>query len=108
MSDRLRVGGENVAAAEVEAFLQTHPAVHLAAVVGIPDSRLEEVPAAFIQVRESLSVEADELVQYCQERIASFKVPRVIRFVDSWPMSATKVQKFKLRDTLVSELKLGM
>lgn len=101
--DMLKVGGENVAAAEVEAVLAQHPAVRLAQVVGIPDERLIEVPAAFIEGDPSAAT-AEELMFFVRERIAPFKVPRHVRFVDEWPMSASKIQKFRLRQGLLDEL----
>jgi acyl-CoA synthetase (AMP-forming)/AMP-acid ligase II len=102
--DMLKVGGENVAAAEVEAFLGTHPAVRLAQVVGVPDARLGEVAAAFVELAPGAAATAEELIAYCRGRIASYKVPRHVRFVTAWPMSATKIQKFRLRDELLAEL----
>ena len=104
--DMLKVGGENVAAAEVEAVLDAHEAVELTQVIGIPDTRLEEVPAAYVKLRDS-AVSADELIAFARERIASFKVPRHVRFVEEWPMSASKIQKFKLRQQLMAELGLS-
>jgi fatty-acyl-CoA synthase len=104
--DMLKVGGENVAAAEVEAVLCAHEAVELAQVIGIPDVRLEEVPAAYVKLHAHHSAAADDLVAFVKERIASFKVPRHIRFIDEWPMSASKIQKFKLRQQLMAELGL--
>lgn len=104
--DMLKVGGENVAAAEVEAVLDSHEAVELTQVIGIPDARLEEVPAAYVKLRDS-SVSAEELINFARERIASFKVPRHVRFIDEWPMSASKIQKFKLREQLIAELGLS-
>lgn len=101
--DMLKVGGENVAAAEVEAVLAQHPAVRLAQVVGIPDERLIEIPAAFIEGDRG-AVTPEELMAFVRERIAPFKVPRYVRFVDEWPMSASKIQKFRLRQGLLSEL----
>lgn len=105
--DMLKVGGENVAAAEIEAVLQTHPAVKLAQVVGIPDTRYVEVPAAFIELVNGESVDEAELIAHCKGKLASFKLPRHIRTVDAWPMSTSKIQKFKLRTQLVEELGLG-
>ncbi len=102
--DMLKVGGENVAALEIESYLATHPAVRLAQVVGLPDKRLVEVPAAFVQLEPGQDATADELDAFCRGQIASFKIPRHIRFVDDWPMSATKIQKFKLRADLIHEL----
>ena len=104
--DMLKVGGENVAAAEVEAVLAAHDGVLLAQVIGLPDARLAEVPAAFVQRSAGTDVGEDELICFVKERIASFKVPRHIRFVEDWPMGASKIQKFKLRQQLMQELDL--
>jgi fatty-acyl-CoA synthase len=104
--DMLKVGGENVAAAEIEAHLQRHPAVKLAQVVGIPDAKYVEVPAAFVELQpgERGGRGADRALQ---GEIASFKVPRHVRFVSEWPMSSSKIQKFRLRTQLVGELGLA-
>ena len=104
--DMLKVGGENVAAAEVEAVLASHPTVRLAQVVGLPDERLAEIPAAFVEPSGIGEVDLDELIAYTKARLASFKVPRHIRTIDEWPMSASKIQKFKLRVQLMDELGL--
>ncbi|QEC50510.1 AMP-binding protein [Baekduia soli] len=104
LKDMLKVGGENVAPAELESLLATHPAVKLVRVVGVPDPRLEEVPAAFVELRPGAQATPEELIAFCRERIARFKVPRHVRLVTSWPMSATKIQKGPLRDGLVAEL----
>ncbi len=98
IKDMLKVGGENVAAVEIESFLATHPAVKLAQVVGVPDERLLEVAAAFIETEPDCQVTEDEIIEFCRGKIASFKVPRYVRFVDEWPMSSTKVQKFRLQE----------
>ncbi len=105
--DMLKVGGEYVAAAEIEAMLQGHAAVKLAQVVGIPDPRYVEVPAAFIELAEGASASEAELMDYCRGRLAGFKMPRHIRFVSAWPMSTSKIQKFRLRAQLVEELGTG-
>jgi fatty-acyl-CoA synthase len=100
----LKVGGENVAAADVEGYLVTHPAVEIAQVVGVPDARYLEVPAAFVQLAPGAAATEQELIDYCRGQIATFKVPRYVRFVSEWPMSGTKIQKFKLRESLSAEL----
>jgi fatty-acyl-CoA synthase/long-chain acyl-CoA synthetase len=105
--DMLKVGGENVAAAEIEALLGRHPAVKLAQVVGIPDAKYAEVAAAFVELKPDSAVTEAELIAYCKREVAGFKVPRVVRFVGDWPMSSSKIQKFKLRQALVSELGLA-
>jgi acyl-CoA synthetase (AMP-forming)/AMP-acid ligase II len=102
--DMLKVGGENVAAAEIEGLLGRHPAVKLAQVVGVPDAKYVEVPAAFVELKPDQQASAQELVDFCRKEIAGFKVPRYVRFVTEWPMSSSKIQKFKLRVELLKEL----
>lgn len=103
--DMLKVGGENVAAAEIEGHLGGHPDVLLAQVVSAPDTKYMEVPAAFVQLVEGATVSEQELIDFCRGEIASFKVPRHVRFVTDWPMSATKIQKVKLREQIAAELR---
>jgi fatty-acyl-CoA synthase len=102
--DMLKVGGENVAALEIENLLSTHPAVKMAQVVGVPDARYVEVPAAFIELIDGSEASEQDLIEHCRGTVAGFKVPRYVRFVSEWPMSATKIQKFRLREALVAEL----
>ena len=104
--DQLKVGGENVSALEVESFLSSHPAVKQAQVVGVPDDRFGEVPAAFIELMSEAELTESELIDYCNGRIARFKIPRHVRIVDEWPMSATKIMKNKLRERIAEELAL--
>jgi len=106
IKDMLKVGGENVAAVEIETCLQQHDAVKLAQVVGVPDKRLQEVPAAFVEFNKGQSVTEDELIEFCKGKISNFKVPRYVRAVTQWPQSSTKIQKFKLQDQIVAELGL--
>ena len=73
-------------------------------VVGVPDNKLVEVAAAFIQLEAGNNCTEQEIIDYCRGKIASFKIPRHIRFVEKWPMSSTKIQKFKLQQTLTREL----
>jgi len=96
--DMLKVGGENVAALEIEMIVAQHPAVKTCQVVGKPDPRLQEVPVAFVELVPGESVDPAELIAYCTSRIAGFKVPRDVHFIAEWPMSASKIQKFKLRE----------
>jgi fatty-acyl-CoA synthase len=97
--DMLKVGGENVAPAEVEAFIMQLPAVAEVAVVGLPDPRLAEVPVAVIRARPGAGVTAEQVIAHCRGRIASFKVPRHVLLLDDLPMTASgKVQKHKLRE----------
>jgi len=104
LKDMIKVGGENVSPAEVEALLAEHPAIVCAYVVAAPDPRLDEVVAAFAQLAPGTTASADELIAFCAENLARYKVPRHVRFVDGWPMSATKVRKDVLRDTIAAEL----
>lgn len=104
IKDMLKVGGENVAAAEVEGYLLRHPNVVFAQVVGAPDARYTEVPAAFLQLRAGTSVTEQEIIDFCLGEIATFKVPRYVRVVDHWPMSGTKIKKHVLRDRIREEL----
>jgi fatty-acyl-CoA synthase len=89
-------GGENVYPAEVESVLHEHPAVADAAVLGVPDERWGESGVAVVVLKHD--VEEDELIAHCRERLASFKVPRSVRFVDELPRSGMgKVLKEQLR-----------
>ncbi len=97
IKDMLKVGGENVAALEIESHLAKHPAVKLAQVIGRADDRLQEVPVAFIELNPGAEVDERALIAHCKDQLASFKVPRAVYFVTEWPMSSTKVQKFKLQ-----------
>jgi fatty-acyl-CoA synthase len=104
LKDMLKIGGENVAAVELESFLASHPAVGLVQVVGVPDDRLDEVPAAFVELAPGAEATEEDVVAFCRGAIASYKIPRYVRFVDEWPMSATKIQKARLREQLLAEL----
>lgn len=106
LKDVLKVGGENVSALEVEAYLATHPAIKLAQLVGVPDDRLMEVPVAFVELSAGEDIGEDDVIAYCRGQIAGFKVPRHVRFVTEWPMSSTKIQKFRLREQIMVELGL--
>jgi fatty-acyl-CoA synthase len=109
LKDMLKVGGENVAAIEVEDFICRHQAVDIVQIVGAPDARYQEVPAAFVQLKPGAAVQERELIEFCVGQIASYKVPRYVRFVEEWPMSGTKIQKFVLREQIAEELeRLGI
>ncbi|MBT3830003.1 MAG: acyl--CoA ligase [Gammaproteobacteria bacterium] len=98
IKDMLKVGGENVAALEIESFLLTHPSVIMAQVIGVPDDRLSEVACAYIELHDDESMTAEDLIAFCKGKISSFKIPRHVRFISEWPMSSTKIQKFVLRE----------
>jgi fatty-acyl-CoA synthase len=96
--DMLKIGGENVDPMEVEAYLMGHPAINLAAVVGLPDRRLAEVAVAFVRREPGCELDEAGVIDFCRGRIASFKIPRRVVFVDDFPMTGSgKIQKVKLR-----------
>ena len=109
LKDVFRVGGENVAPAEVEEVLLAHPAVQTAQVIGVPDARLGEVACAYVTVQKKASEE--ELLAWCKTRMANFRVPRYLKIVENFEsigMTASgKVQKTKLREHALREFKLG-
>jgi fatty-acyl-CoA synthase len=104
LKDMLKVGGENVSPLEVEEFLSTHPAVLVAQVIGVPDAYYDEVPAAYLQLRPGMTVTVEDIISFCLGSIATFKIPRYVRVVEDWPMSATKIKKASLREELTAEL----
>jgi fatty-acyl-CoA synthase len=110
MKDVFRVGGENVAPAEVEEVLLAHPAVETAQVVGVPDARLGEVACAYVTLKAGFSASTDEILSFVKQRAANFRVPRYLRVVDDFEaigMTASgKVQKTKLRDHALKEFGL--
>ncbi|MGE3371763.1 MAG: class I adenylate-forming enzyme family protein [Rhizobiaceae bacterium] len=106
LKDMLKVGGENVAAAEIEGHLLRLPGVRIAQVVSAPDGYYGEVPAAFIETESGMApLDADSVVAYCLGKISTFKVPRYVRFVTEWPMSGTKIKKAALRQMIADELR---
>ena len=96
--DMFIVGGFNAYPAEIEGFLMEHPAVAQAAVIGVPDERLGQVGKAFVVRKRDAEVSADELIAWSRDRMAGFKVPRSVEFLDALPLNATgKVMKDQLR-----------
>jgi fatty-acyl-CoA synthase len=97
--DLLKVGGENVDPTEVECLLLEDPRINHAAVVGVPDARLAEVPVVFVIRQPGASLSEADVLSICRGRIASFKIPRHVFFVDAFPMTGSgKIQKYLLRD----------
>ena len=97
--DLMRVGGENVSPWEVETLIQTHPAVNEVSIIGIPDARLIEVCAAAVQLKHGASCSAEEIIEFCKGKMASFKIPKQVKIVEEFPMTESgKVQKFKLKE----------
>ena len=108
IKDMIIRGGENVYPREIEEYLYSHPAVQDVQVIGVPDRRLGEEIMAWVQLLPGNDDITDEhLKDFCRGRIAHFKVPRYIKFVDDFPMTVTgKVQKFKMREQSIDELGL--
>jgi fatty-acyl-CoA synthase len=110
LQDVFRVGGENVAPAEVEEVLLAHPAVQTAQVIGVPDARLGEVPCAYVTLKAGSSASEEEILSFMKKNCANFRVPRYLRIVEDFEaigMTASgKVQKAKLREHALREFNL--
>ena len=101
-------GGENISSPDIEAELYQHPAVLECAVIGVPHEKWGETPKALVVLREGESLTEAELIGFCRERMAHFKCPTSIDFIDALPRTATgKLQKFKLREQFWGERKVG-
>jgi fatty-acyl-CoA synthase len=99
-------GGENIYPREIEDFIFTHPKVAAVAVFGIPDAFYGEEVLAWIQLHADTDCTADEIQAFCRDKLAHFKIPKLIEFVDSFPMTVTgKLQKFKMREMTIEKLK---
>ncbi|MDQ6670330.1 MAG: AMP-binding protein, partial [Chloroflexota bacterium] len=107
IKDMIIRGGENIYPREIEEFLYSHPGVSDVQVIGVPSQRYGEEVMAWVKPREGEHLTGDELVGFCRGKIATYKIPRYWKFVDGFPMTVTgKIQKFKMRETAVSELGL--
>ncbi|MBT4488320.1 MAG: AMP-binding protein, partial [Rhodospirillaceae bacterium] len=103
--DMLKVGGENVDPMETEGLLLAHPEVFQIAIVGLPDEKLSEVPVAFIQRPPGSEIEGEAVIDYCRGKVASFKIPRHVIFIDDFPMTASgKIRKVDLRAEALRQL----
>jgi fatty-acyl-CoA synthase len=105
IKDMVIRGGENIYPREVEEFLYAHPKVRDVQVVGIPDPRLGEELCAWIIPQDGEQPTEAEIIDYCRGRIAHYKIPSYVRFVQSFPMTVTgKIQKYLIRDAMKKEL----
>ena len=107
IKDMIIRGGENVYPREIEEFLYGHPKVQDVQVIGVPDERFGEEVMAWVRLREGQVATVEEIRDYCRGKIAHYKIPRYVKFVDGFPMTVTgKVQKFLMREESVKELGL--
>ena len=108
IKDMIIRGGENVYPREIEEFLLTHPKIRDVQVVGVPDEKFGEQVSAWIVLKEPGTLTDTEVKVFCREKIAHYKVPHYVVFVDEFPLTVTgKVQKFKLRDMGIERFGLG-
>jgi len=107
VKDMIIRGGENISPREIEEFLYRHPAVFDVAVVGVPDLKYGEAVCACIRLRAGATATEEEIKEFCQGQIAHYKVPRYVRFMETFPLTISgKVQKYLIREHLRAELKL--
>ena len=108
IKDMVIRGGENISPREIEEFLYGHEKVEAVQVVGLPDPRYGEELCAWVKLRAGASATEDDIRAFCRDRIAHYKIPRYVKFVDDFPMTVTgKVQKFVIRQHMIEELKLA-
>src|ERR671938_1442410 len=99
MKDMVIRGGENVYPREIEEFLYRHPKIADVQVIGVPDPKYGEEICAWVKLKEGASATEEEIRDYCRGQIATYKIPRYVLFVDTFPMTVTgKIQKFILRE----------
>ncbi|MFC3285141.1 AMP-binding protein [Litchfieldella rifensis] len=107
IKDMIIRGGENIYPREIEDFLYTHPAISDVQVIGVPDEKYGEEIMAWVKLSDGETLDAEELKEFCKGKIAHYKIPRYVKFVDAFPMTVTgKVQKFKMREEATHELGL--
>ena len=109
LKDMIIRGGENIYPREIEEFLYTHPKISDVQVIGVPDKKYGEEVCAWIRLRDGEQATADEIRDYCRGNIATYKIPRYVKFTTEFPMTVTgKVQKFRMRQQMIEELQLSV
>jgi fatty-acyl-CoA synthase len=109
LKDMVIRGGENIYPREIEEFLYRHPQISDVQVIGVPDAKYGEELMAWVRLKAGATATAEELRAYCIGQIATFKIPRYWKFVDSFPMTVTgKIQKFVMRQQATTELGLEL
>ncbi len=107
IKDMVIRGGENVYPREVEEFLYSHPKIRDVQVIGVPDVKYGEEVMAWVQTEDGEDLSAEEVRDFCQGKIAHYKIPRYVMVTEAFPMTVTgKIQKFKLRDDAIQTLNL--
>jgi fatty-acyl-CoA synthase len=105
IKDMLIRGGENIYPREIEEFLYTNPKIEEVEIIGVPNAKYGEEVCAWIKLREGETATAEEIRDFCKGKIAHYKIPRYVRFVEDFPMTVTgKVQKYVMRETMAKEL----
>jgi len=108
IKDMICRGGENIYPREIEEFLYTHPAIQDVAVVGVPDRKYVEVTAAWIRLKSGQQATEEEIREFCRGKLAHYKFPAYIRFVQEFPQTVTgKIQKFRIREIMTEDLGLN-
>jgi fatty-acyl-CoA synthase len=107
LKDMVIRGGENIYPREVEEFLYTHPAISDVQVIGVPDLKYGEELMAWVKLKPGASATPEEIKAFCKGKIAHYKIPKYIKFVNDFPMTVTgKIQKYKMREESIKELVL--
>ncbi len=107
LKDMVIRGGENIYPREVEEFLYEHPSISDVQVIGVPDLKYGEELMAWVKLKNGEKITTEEIKEFCKGKIAHYKIPRYVKFVDEFPMTISgKIQKYKMREISIKELNL--